>query len=178
MTWWEANEKYEGFREEARAFTLDEYCSTVFVTGYQALQNRLRFGAIDDEVLREWHAMRAHWNFPWDEIVTHFRKDTHRFEIAVWKDAQVAGLGIGGVSDGPDNVTIHFLERCQNHTPLKGWIAQIVTDAATVYGKILGKQRVKLKDPLPGARPTYEKLGFSLAENIGKTTYYERRISP
>jgi hypothetical protein len=109
-------------------------------------------------------------------VVEHFKRDTHRFEIAIWSGGELAGLSVGGVSDGPDNVTVHFLERCKNHTVLKGWIAQIVTDVAEAYGKVLGKQRVKLKDPTEGAIPIYKELSFSLAESIKKTTYYARRI--
>jgi hypothetical protein len=52
----------------------------------------------------------------------------------------------------------------------------MVTDAAEAFAKALGKQRVKLKDPLEGAIPAYEALGFSLAESIKRTRYYARSV--
>jgi hypothetical protein len=174
---WEANERYEGLREGSRDFSLGIFCTTIFVGDLQGLTEGLAFTAIDDAAMREWHATQPHWEFRWDEIVPHYRRnDTDRFEIAIWKQRELAGLGIGRVSNGPDNVTIHFLERCKIHTALKGFVAQIVTDSAEFYGKVLGKQRVKLKDPVEGAIAVYEKLRFSLAENIGKTKYYARSI--
>lgn len=176
MTLWEANERYEGIREVARDFALQHYIWDVFVDDFTELAAGLRLSAIDNICLSRWHANPAHWNYAWDEWVTHFRRQPSRFEVAIWRQDELAGLAIGRVSDGPDNVTIHCLERCRNHTVLKGWIASIITDVAESYGKALGKQRVKLKDPVKEAIPHYEALGFSLAENVKTTTYYARRI--
>jgi S-(hydroxymethyl)glutathione synthase len=175
-TAWEANERYEGYRQAVREHVLEDYRSNIFIGNLSSLNQGLKFLAINDDALVAWRANRTSWNFPWDNVVEHFKRDTHRFEIAIWSGGELAGLSVGGVSDGPDNVTVHFLERCKNHTVLKGWIAQIVTDVAEAYGKVLGKQRVKLKDPTEGAIPIYKELSFSLAESIKKTTYYARRI--
>jgi hypothetical protein len=137
----------------------------------------LRFTGIDAAVLQDLDISRSSWQFDWNSIAIHFwRNDPDRFELAIWKEGRLCGLGIGRPSAGPDNVTIHFVERRSDHTVLKGWIAQMVTDTAEAYGKILGKQRLKIKDPLPGAIPHYEDLRFSLAESIGRTTYYAREI--
>src|SRR3954447_8218456 len=67
-------------------------------------------------------------------------------------------------STGPDNVTVHFVERYLGQNPLAGHMAAIVTDAAINYAAILEKVRVKLKDSTPEAIPSYRRLGFELAE--------------
>jgi hypothetical protein len=99
MSAWEANERYEGIREAAREFALEQYRSTIFTGEHASLAVGLHFLAITEAALAAWDQGREHWNFPWDEIVAHFRKDTDRFEIAIWKGGELAGLGIGRPMD-------------------------------------------------------------------------------
>lgn len=175
MTAWEANQRYEGYREAAREYALEMISGSLAALRSPMLA--VAATAIDDDALRSWYASKDRWEFPWDEIAEHFRRnDPDRFEIAIWTADELCGLAIGRPSKGDDNVTLHFLERRSDHAALKGWIAQIATDAAESYGKLLGKQWVKLKDPRPGAIPHYRALRFALAETSGKTTYYARKI--
>jgi hypothetical protein len=172
MSRWEAEARYEAFRQVAREQTQFELSGVL----PPSLFHGVNLQPIDDTALLVWGATWNGGNFQWPEIVHHFRKDTDRFEVAVWKGEDLCGLATGRVSHGLDNVTVHFLERRPGHTPLKGRIAQIVLDMADNYAKILGKQRVKIKDPWEGAIPTYRGLGFSLAETIRSTTYYARQV--
>jgi hypothetical protein len=116
---------------------------------------------IDDRAL----AAAAGWHFPWRRIVGQARPYFRRFELALWYRNDLYGLAVGRASRGPDNVTIHFLERASGNNPFAGYFAQIVVDSADRYAKLLGRQRVKLKNPVPGVVPIYRALGFSVAES-------------
>jgi hypothetical protein len=174
---WEANERYEGLRDAAREFVFEIFTSEILIGELASLAVDLRFTDINDKAIGAWLRTRQAWEFDWFKVAHHFwTNDPDRFEIAIWKGEELCGMAIGRPSNGPDNVTLHFIERRGDHAALKGWIAQMVTDGAEAYAKLLGKQRVKLKDPSAGAIPLYVRLGFSLAEPIGQTTYYARSV--
>ena len=67
-------------------------------------------------------------------------------------------------------LTLHFVERLQGDNPLAGYTLTIVVDAADNFAKVIGRQRVKIKDPDPGTIVRYKKLGFSLAETYRGVT--------
>lgn len=172
---WEAEIRYEEFREVAREVALRFVLS---MPTWESEEEKLlvRLTAIDEPCLDIWESTWGNKMFDWREIDTHFKRDTDRFEVAVWSGEELCGLASGRSSNGPDNVTIHFLERMRPDNPLKGRIALLVTETADRYAKIQQKQRVKIKDPLADAIVVYETLRFVLAEPLGQTTYYARLV--
>jgi hypothetical protein len=117
------------------------------------------------------------WELPWNQIVGQVRPYLRRFTVAIWFEGLLYGLGAGKASRGKENVTIHYLERRPGENPFAGWVSLMVLDAAENYGKILGSQWVKVKNPVPEVIPKYESLGFSLAGTYRGATYYQRRVS-
>jgi hypothetical protein len=83
---------------------------------------------------------------------------------------------MGRASRGPDNVTIHFLERAPGTNPFQGWVGQMAADTAEIYAKLIVRQRVKIKNPVPGALAAYQKLGFVLEKTYRGSTYYARVV--
>jgi hypothetical protein len=172
-----ANQRYTEYRGAACDFVLQIYMENIFVGDLAPLAEGLELGPIDGDALAAYEATAASWEFDWIEWHVHFfRNDPDRFDVAIWQGGELCGLAVGRPSTGNDNVTIHVLERRRDCLRLKGWIAQIATDVAEAYAKILGKQWVKLKDPVREVIPTYERLRFELAENIKSTKYYRRRV--
>jgi hypothetical protein len=172
---WEAEIKYQEYRGVARAAAL-RFVQSMPVWNSAEESASVRLSEIDAPCLEIWRRSWRHKEFDWEENAAHFQREVDRFEVAIWSGQELCGLAIGRVSRGPDNVTIHFLERRSGDTPLTGRIALLATETADHYAKILNKQRVKLKDPLPGAVVTYQRLNFVLVETIGKTTYYARQV--
>jgi hypothetical protein len=175
VSYYEAKAKYEGYREVVLALTLEDFRSS---EAGCAKDPSLMLTGIDAATVANW---KEHWGkvwFPWDALLRDYRSDVDRFEVAIWLGQKVMGMSYGRVSRGPENVTIQFLERFGDETPLKGWVALIVADCADKYAKLLGKQWVKVKDPVPGAIPVYETLGFTLAETLKGRTYYARQVMP
>jgi hypothetical protein len=158
--------KYEGYRTAARQRT--HVTLGVRLSGLDGLD----LTAITDAALLE----SENWEFPWRRIVGQTRPYLRRFEIAIWVQGHLLALGIGRTSRGPDNVTIHYLERSRLENPIAGYVSIIVVDAADNYAKILGRQRVKLKEPSDKLVPKYEALGFSLAETYRGVKYWARRV--
>lgn len=164
--------RYEINREAARHHT---ELLIRFLSGKQLMPavaaTSVLAGITDDAI-----SMADGWTFPWRRIMGQNRPYFRRFELALWEGGTLWGLAVGRSSRGPDNVTIHFLERAPGDNPFTGYFAQIALDAADRYAKLIMRQRVKLKNPALGILPKYEALGFSLAEPIKNNTYYARKV--
>jgi hypothetical protein len=173
MSFADTARKYEAWREEARGRTQ--------VTMYNLALNleapleaaRMDLINITPHALEE----ATDWELRWDEIVGQIRPYLRRFTISVWFEGSLYGLAVGKASRGKRNVTVHYIERRADPNPFAGWISLMVLDAAENYGKILGSQILRIRNPIPGVRNKYERLGFSLAETYRGATYYERKIS-
>jgi hypothetical protein len=167
--------RWEEFRTVAREVAL-KYVLSMPVWHSDHEKQSVRLTRIDDACLAEWEARWTEKMFDWREIDAHFKREKDRFEVAIWYGAALCGLCAGRSSNGPDNVTLHFLESWRPHNPLRGRIALLATEAADRFAKMQGKQRVKLKDPLPQAIVVYERLRFVLVEPLGRVRYYARPV--
>src|SRR4051812_18595939 len=96
MSRWEAEIKYEEYRDVARWAAL-RFVRTMPVWNSEAERMSVRLSAIDPIVLINWEQT---WPadtrmFPWREIDTHFKRDVDRFEVAIWSDWILCGLASG-----------------------------------------------------------------------------------
>ena len=173
MSFAETARKYEAWREEARARTQVTMYSLALNLEAPLEAARMDLINITHHALEEAQG----WELPWSEIVGQIRPYLRRFTISVWFEGSLYGLGVGKASRGKQNVTIHYIERRTDPNPFAGWISLMVLDAAENYGKILGSQVLRIRNPVPGVIKKYERLGFSLAETYRGATYYERKIS-
>lgn len=163
-------EKYEGFRDAARGHTLSQIYTLAKTERLPIFG--LNLSGIDDQALKACEG----WNFPWRRIVGQTRPYLRRFEIAIWQYDTLLAVGIGRASRGPDNITLHFLERNSANNPLAGYVILVTVAAAESYAKIICRQYVKLKSVHPALIAKYESLGFSLERTYRGVTYYARRV--
>lgn len=173
----EKERQYNGYRKAAYQIAVTN-AADLAVEGVIALDIliKLRITAIDDAALT---ALSRQWgtsHFAWPRICGQNRPYVKRFEAAIWIGDGLEGLCMGRPSRGNDNVTLRFLERRPTPSLLKGFVAEIALDAAEAYAGILGKRRLKLKDPVAGAIPLYEALGFTFSETDHGVVYYERGV--
>jgi hypothetical protein len=166
--------RYEIHRETARHFTEEKVS---FLARYDLMPREAsicRLTAIDDAAIEA----AAKWEdpFPWKRILGQTRPYYRRFELALWVTGNLYGLAVGRASRGPDNVTVHYLERAPTDNPFRGYFTQIVVDVADNYAKLIVRQRVKLKNPVAGVIPTYQAMNFSIAETIRGNIYYARQV--
>lgn len=171
MDRWEAEIKYAAYRQVAREATYNAARGTL----PENMISGLSLSEIDDPAL---DIFIATWDgeYDWQYLANRFRSDSHRLELAIWHDENLCGLTFGGISDGPENVTIRFLERRFWDCPLAGHVAEIATDFADNYAKVLGKQWVKLKEPTVQAVPIYTRLGFTNGKTLKSVRYMERAV--
>jgi hypothetical protein len=122
------------------------------------------------------------WN--WEPLLRRAWRHPSAFHLAIWSGTVLCGLAVGRVSDrdrqGLRNaVSIHYMESAHDpQHPLRGAIASLVIDAGDTYGRALGASRLRLVEPLPGIRATYEGMGFTTVWQRGRALYCERRIEP
>jgi hypothetical protein len=109
--------------------------------------------------------------WPWAGIVAGIRRDEpSRFEVAVWSNDVLCGLAIGRTR--MDYCRVDYLEASPNPDhPLKGRVAVVAAGAAIAYATTLGKNEVRLMNPLPAVVPHYLALGFALANPTDATQY-------
>jgi hypothetical protein len=138
---------------------------------------------IDRSALEFYNSAWAHnstrsVDWPWPEIYEHYRRNyPERFEAALWSGNTLCGLAIGRLNNARDTVTLYFMEGCPDVThPLKGTVHKAVLEAIFAFGVAAQATRIRINDPMPGAIPLYEGLGFSLVEPLGKSAYCERGI--
>ena len=97
--------------------------------------------------------------------------------MALWFEGRLYALAVGRASRRKHNVTVHFLEREYDNNPFAEFVTLVVLDVADNFGKIIGAETVRIRDPVDGMIGRYERLGFALAQTLRGSTYYERRIS-
>jgi hypothetical protein len=115
-------------------------------------------------------------NFPWDRIAAQVRSTPRHLSLAIWGNERLCGLAAGTASCGADNVTIRFLERFHGDNPLQGLILPLAAEAAEAYAVVLGKRRVKIKNPTQGATSWYIRNGFVLDKRIAGAPYLAREV--
>ena len=169
---WQAGVRYEGYRQAARDVTIEDLGSL----GLSQDVGDIRLSGINALELAHWASWKTR-HFDWGAITADFYPYLDRFEVAIWQGDRLLALSIGRPSKGSDSVIIHFLERCWEDNPLKGWASLIITDVADNYARVLEKQYVKLKNPIPEAIPKYQSIGFSLANSPNRNTYYSRQVT-
>jgi hypothetical protein len=124
-----------------------------------------------------WHSRRVTWK--WNDLASYWRRGRpERFEVAVWNNGVLCGLALGHPSKGPSHLGLHFIEGGNPNHPLRGELALIVIAAMRSYAVILGKQELRLIDPLPEVIPFYcsPEVGFELVRPDGDRPYCRRRL--
>ncbi len=171
----EAHCRYQGYRDAAYHRTWELW--------KKAVGPDLRIMPINENALSFWRIVWQSFpsaedgGFNWEEAHGRLWNRPNRYEVAVWSGPVLCGLALGHTSPEKQDVCINLLERLSvPGNPLIGYIAPIVFTAASFYGNILKSQRLKIKNPVDGALPYYEKLGFSLAERVDGSTYYAKEI--
>jgi hypothetical protein len=105
-----------------------------------------------------------------------FRKnEADRFEAAVWSGYTLCGLAIGRTRQAFCRVDYLEGSPVPNH-PLRGSVAVLVSGAVIAYATAIGREEIRLVDPIPEVVPYYETLGFSLATPKGQTPYCARKV--
>lgn len=134
--------------------------------------NRLTFGSIDkaavDYARLEWpkyYSDATHHGFPhsWEFL---YRKFSHRpsfFDLAIWQqigdERVLQGMALGKPSRGKTHLTVNWVERSFAPTYLRGGILAPILACAEEYAKLLGCERVLVKEAVDPAK--YGRYGYT-----------------
>lgn len=98
----------------------------------------------------------------WANIVIPSYQNPDLFDLAIWQEVDgnqvLAGLAVGCPSHARTHLTVKWVERYYGNTYVQGRVLFIVLACAEEYAKLLGSERVLIKDPL--APEKYERYGY------------------
>ncbi len=107
-------------------------------------------------------------NGGWDwNIWTQYFKQRHKkyFDVALWYENELCGLALGRLSRKNVNVKLELVEGSTDKVhPLKGQVALTMLTAIEAFGAIAGAEESLIIDPVPGAIPAYQRIGYSLRQ--------------
>lgn len=157
------NLRYQVFRSQARALVNEflhrqpEFLSNSIATTSVRMEP-ITYEAITASL--EWSEGVA--LFPWEEVSAWKDKDTKGFDLSIWYGTELCGLCYASPRRSRLCIKVILLESnpCRSH-PLKGQVASLALLAVDYYARMLGCREIEVQDPLAGARPLYEALGFT-----------------
>lgn len=172
--------RYEAILPQALRKTAERLPETLALLGIE-VDARLWLTVIDAAALdardAQWSAFPPNdpGNFDWRHDVGLRRKDAAPFHVAVWHGETLCGLGLGRKRG--NRVDLELMEGSPdpNH-PLKHLIRFCVDEAALTFAQDAGAKILRLVDPLPGALPLYEAMGFRVVHNRAGDLYCEREV--
>ena len=134
--------------------------------------NRLILCSINEEALKysriEWpkyYSADTHNGFmySWERLYYKFMHRPSFFDLAIWQIAGekkvLQGMALGKPSNGKTHLSLNWVERSFEPTYFKGGILLPVLACAEEYAKLLGSERVLIKDAVDPEK--YEKYGYT-----------------
>ena len=121
----------------------------------------VRLEAIDTAALNAYHTWESS-HFSWDDVVQWKAKELMYFDLAIWLDLELCGLCFANPNHSRMRMRVVRLEATPGGThSLRGYIAPLALMAVEHYAQIVGSKTIEIQEPMQGAVPTYEKLGFA-----------------
>lgn len=132
---------------------------------------------------KEWpkyYSDETHHGLPysWERLFFQFSAKPANFNIAVWQTLDsgkiLQGLAVGKPSRGKTRLTINWIERSYAPTYFKGGVLLPILACAEEYAKLLGCERVLVKDPVDASQ--FEKYGYAAYDGLPKGNYLSKEI--
>jgi hypothetical protein len=99
----------------------------------------------------------------WERLLHKFAQRPSYYDLAIWQVVDsvklLQGLALGQPSNGKTHMVINWVERSFASSYLKGGILLPILACAEEYAKLLGCERVLIKDAVDRAK--YERYGYS-----------------
>jgi hypothetical protein len=139
---------------------------------------------LDGHAVGAWeHTWRGtpHWSrqggFAWIALHHRYCRKPRNFHCALWHRDVLCGLAVGRVSEGHEQVALHFMEGNPDPShPLRGNVADVVFGCAQLYARSVGAKWLVLKEPDAGLELFYARLGFGLAYREKGVRYCKRAV--
>ncbi len=160
---------------EARKRTVEAVNKRLLKSGNIKQWDKLTFCSIvGDEVgdafefaQTEWpkyYSDETHRGFPesWEKLYFRYFQGKDLFEVAIWQEFEgkqvLVALALGNPSHARTNLTVKWIERYYGDNYLAGRALWPILTCAEEYAKLLGSERVLIKDPVDSKK--YERYGY------------------
>lgn len=167
---------YYALNNEARKRTVESINKRLLRSGGIKHWNKLTLcSIIGDEVgdafkfaAEEWpkhYSNETHSGFPesWENLYFRYRPGKDLFELAIWQEVEdvqvLVALALGNPSHARTHLTVKWVERFFGHNYLAGRALWPILTCAEEYAKLLGAERVLIKDPVDSNK--YERYGYA-----------------
>lgn len=99
----------------------------------------------------------------WEAIILKSLNDPDHFNLAIWQEVDgeqvLVALAVGAPSNRRTYMTLKWIERYYGHNYLKGRALWPILTCAEEYARLLGSEKVLIKDPVDPAK--YERYGYT-----------------
>lgn len=120
----------------------------------------------------------THCSLPvsWERLYFAYSKKLAHFNVAIWQSLPepggnvLRGMAFGKPSAGKTHLTINWLERSPEPHSFKGGILLPILSCAEEYAKLLGCERVLIKNPLSAG--DFAKYGYVESQKAPKGAHY------
>jgi hypothetical protein len=149
----------------------------------------LRIADIDAHTLEVWRSTwrgvhpsgAGSWN--WPSLVERLPHRAAVLRYGIWYDGDLCGLALGQASRARANrsrhtVSLTYVERRPEPPAvlLRGYIILIAVEVALRYGRAIGAQRLRLRNPDVNLLGQYQRTGFNAVWKGGIPIYCEREV--
>ncbi len=127
--------------------------------------------AYAEEVWPKYYSDDTHHGFAtkWRGLVYKASNDPDHFNLAIWQKVDeeqcLVALALGNPSNGRTLLTVKWVERFFGHNYLAGRALWPILSCAEEYAKLLGCERVLIKDPVDPRK--YERYGYTTYSHPG-----------
>jgi len=162
---------YYTLRTEARKRIVDALNKRIKSPDHRTAWRGITLGSIDGEAIKyartEWpkfYGPSTHDGFEesWERLYYKFAATESYFDLAVWQEYDdkkiLQGVALGKPSKGKTHLVLHWVERSFAPTYFKGGILLPTLATAEEYAKLLGSERVLVKDPVDPV--PFERYGY------------------
>jgi len=110
----------------------------------------------------------------WEQLYYSYSQKISHFNVAIWQTlpdgAVLRGLAFGKPSHGKTHLTINWIERSPEPDYFKGGVLLPILSCAEEYAKLLGCERVLVKNPIDASE--FKKYGYGPSDRVPKRATY------
>lgn len=157
--------RYQVYRSEARKRAASQ------IAGLQGQLKAADASIMDLSLIRfepiNRHALNVFetWEEPcffWHEVIAWKSREPRALDISIWFAGQLCGLCFANPNNSRRRLRVVRLEGRPGGThPLKNRIGLLAMMVIEQYAHFVGCDVIEIQEPLDGAIPVYQKLGFS-----------------
>jgi len=163
---------YYALKNHSRSLVVKSLNTKIKAYGGRENWDSLTLRSINVEAIdyarTEWpkhYGASTHNGFPvsWERLFHKFMHRPSYFDLAIWQEIEnvkvLQGLALGQPSNGKTHLVLNWVERSFAPTYFKGGILLPILACAEEYAKLLGCQRVLIKDAVDPNK--YERYGYT-----------------